>query len=241
MIEGNAVLTSQSGTPQILDESGQNRSVKPRISLLPTGLQWATGKDTQAFLALSNGAAIGIGESTRLRFLNYQQRPFASEKEGFSYEPSTSTLSLELESGELALVAQRISPISELRVSLPQGSLRVHRGIAHIRYDQTGLHIAMIEGNLTYDYPGETAREFVSGGSIIRISDRSAQRREVASRGLIDVLPADAVQLHQAATHASRRVLFQANAETATPPEPVMVVNTEYFNQPSPRPYEFKE
>lgn len=241
MIEGSAVLTSQSGTIEVVDDSGRNRPVEPRISLDPVGMQWTTGNNAQAFLALSNGTAIGIGESTRLQIMDYKQGPFGPEKEGFSYEPSTSNLSLKLESGEIALICQRLSPISELRVYLPNGSLRIHRGIAHIRYDQTGLHLAMVEGNSTYYYPGEAAREFVSGGSLIRISDPSAQRQQVADRLSIDALSAEAVQLHQAATHASRRVLFQANTETGAPPEPIMVVNPQYYEQPSPRPYEFKE
>lgn len=241
MIEANAVLTSQSGTIKIRDASGQNRRIEPRVSMNPTGLQWSTENNAQAFLAFSNGAAIGIGESTRLRFLDYEQTPFGPEKAGFSYEPSKSKLILALESGEIALVCQRLSPISELRVQLPQGSLRLHRGIAHIRYDQTGLYLAMIEGNLTYNYPGEAAREFVSAGSLIRISDQSAQRQRVAARMPIDALTAEAGQLHQAATHASRRVFFQANTGTGGPPEPLMVVSPADYEQPSPRPYEFKE
>lgn len=204
-------------------------------------MQWTTEAKAQAFLAFSNGTAVGIGESTRLHFLSYEQKPFGPEKEGFNQEPSVSNLTLELESGEIALACQRLSPISEFRVRLPKGTLRIHRGIAHIRYDQIGLHIAMIEGNLTYYYPDGATREFVSAGAHIRISDASAERQQVAERRSLDELPAEAALLHKAAQHASQRVLFQANAEDVAPPEPIMVVSPEYYEQPTPRPYEFKD
>jgi len=241
MIKGSAVLTSQSGTIEVVDDSGRNHPIEPRVSLDPVGMQWTTGNNAHAFLAFSNGTALGIGKSTHLRIPDFMQRPFGPETEGFSYEPSTSKLTVELVSGELALVAQRVSPVSEFRVHLPYGSLRVHRGIAHIQYNETGLYLAMIEGNSTYYYPGDTAREFVSAGALIRISDQSAQRQQVADRLSIDALSAEAVRLHQAATHASRRVLFQANTETGAPPEPLMIVSPDYYEQPSPRPYEFNE
>lgn len=241
MIEGNAVLTSRNGTIRIADQAGQIRSVEPRTGFNPNGVQWGNENNARAFLALSNGSAIGIGGSTRLRFIDYQQVSFGADKTSFSYEPSTSRLTLELETGEIALACQRLSPISDIRVGLPYGSLRIHRGIAHIRYGSTGLHLAMIEGNLTYYYPGSDAREFVAAGSIIRISDQSARRQQVAERMSMDTLSAEAVELYQAATHASRRVHFQANAETGAPPEPLMVVSPDYYEQASPRPYEFKE
>lgn len=241
MIEGNAVLTSHSGTISVRGDSGQNRPVEPRTGFSPTGTQWSTPNNAQAFLAFSNGTALGIGKSTRLDIVNYQQEPFSPEKEGFSYEPSTSKLTLELESGQLALVCQRLSPVSELRIRLPHGSLRIHRGIVHIRYDQTGLHIAMVEGNSTYYYPDNDAREFVTGGSIVRIGVQSVQRQQIAERLPVDTLTPDAVQLYQATTHASRRVLFRANAGTNAPPAPRMVVRPDYYQQPSPRPYEFKD
>jgi hypothetical protein len=240
-IRANAVLTSQSGTVRVSDASGQAYPVEARSSLLAGGLAWHTEEKSEAFLVFSNGTALGIGQSTRIRVLEYQQRPFSKEKAGFSYEPSTSKLSLALDRGEIVLVCERLSPVSELRLDLPQGSLRIHRGVAHIRYDQTGLHIAMIAGNLTYDYPGGTAREIISAGSRIRISDQSAQRREIAEQGPLAELPADASAFYQATQHASRRVFFQANAGTAAPPRPLIVTDADFYEQPSPRPYEFKE
>lgn len=241
MIEANAVLTSQSGPVEVLDAAGNVRHVKPRSALMPEALQWSTGPDGRAYLTFSNGTAVGLGASTQLRFLEYRQQPFTPEKAGFRYEPSTSRLRFSLERGEIAVVCQRVSPVSDIRVDLPYGSLRIQRGIASIRYDQTGLHLAMIEGNLTYDYPGGEEREFVSAGSSVRISAQSAKRGEVADRRPLEELFAETAQLHKAAQNASRRVLFRANAGTGAPPEPALVVRPVAYEQPSPRPYEFRE
>lgn len=241
MIEGNAVVTSWIGSVDVTDASGGKRAIQPRAPLSPSGLHWSTANDAGAFLALSNGTAVGIGASTRLQIIEFQQKTFGPEKAGFDYEPSESAVLLELKSGEIALSCQRLSPVSDFRVRLPHGSLRIHRGIVHLRYDSTGLHIAMIEGNLTYYYPDETTREFISAGTLLRISEQSAQRQQVANRGSLEALSAEAVQLHRATTHASQRVFFKANATTGQAPEPVLVVRPEYFEQASPRPYEFKD
>ncbi len=241
IIEGNALVTSWNGSVEVIDASGEKRAIQPRLPFSPSGLHWNSAKDAGAFIAFSNGTALGIGANTRLQIIDFQQKPFGPEKAGFDYEPSESKLMLELKSGEIALSCQRLSPISDLRVRLPYGSLRVHRGTVLLRNDSTGLHIAVIEGNLTYDYPDESTREFVSAGTLLRISEQSARRREIADRGSLDALSAEAVQLHRATTHASRRVLFKANAASGQAPEPVLVLRPEYFKQTSPRPYEYND
>ncbi|TVP76788.1 MAG: hypothetical protein EA353_11575 [Puniceicoccaceae bacterium] len=239
-IDGNAVMTSRSGPVDFRDAAGTERSVQPRKAFLPAELEWITPKGSQAFFTFSNGTALGIGDATRLRCLEYRQRPFPSEMEGFEYEPSTSVLTLELESGRIALAAPQLSAVSQLVVRVPHGTLRLHRGIAVIQYDEDGLHLRVIEGNLSYHYPDNQGREFVSGGQYIRISDQSARRQQVAERRSLEDLPSGIERLHLATQHARTRVLFKANAAGTEPPQAFMVVSSDYYQQASPRPYEFK-
>lgn len=241
MIPSNGILTSRKGSITIKDDSGKKLSLKPRVSLLPAGTSWSSGKKSTAFLSLSNGVAIGIDASTQVSIVDYQQKPYEAKKEGFEYEPSASKLQLQFDSGQIAIASNRLSPLSEFRVQLPIGSLRIHKGTSIVSYDDMGLQLLAVDGNLTYYYPDGESRVFVTQGNRVRISEASAQRQQLVEREEKAVIDPDTQSFAKAAQHSSRRVLYQANKSTGQPPVPVMVVRPDYFKQPNIRPYQFQD
>ena len=128
-----------------------------------------------------------------------------------------------------------------LRVQLPKGELRLHKGTCLISLEAAGLHITAYEGNLTYYYPDSESREFVSAPNGIRISDQSSERQQIAGASTVESLEVEQVRFCQAAQHASKRVTFQANDSTKLAPEPVLIVRPQYFQQSYFRPYQFVE
>jgi hypothetical protein len=241
LIAGNGLLTSRKGSVKIMDASQEKIYVKPREAFLPSGSSWSTDKKASAFLSLSNGVAIGIDASTQMSFAEYLQRPFDAKSQGFEYEPSESKLNLQLDSGKIAIASNRLSPFSEFRIKLPLGSLRLHKGTCVISHDDLGLHIWAIDGNLNYQYPDNESREFVTSGVYIRISDISAKRQQVAERKDKAEIDSETLKLVKATNHSSRRVFYKANETTGSAPKPVMVVRPDYFEQPTIRPYQFKD
>jgi hypothetical protein len=169
----------------------------------------------------------------------YTQRPFDKEDQILGLEASVSNLKLHLIEGEIAVASNRLSPLSNLRIQLPKGELRLHKGTCLIRLDATGLHITAFEGNLTYYYPDGESREFVSAPKGIRISDQSIERLQVAEVTSAEWLELEQARFCQAAQHASTRVIFQANEATKRPPEPILIVRPQYFQQTYLRPYQF--
>lgn len=241
MIEGSAIVTSRSGSVSAIDASGEGVSTASHEILDPVGLTLSTKKDARIFLTFSNGVAVALNEASVVRCIDYTQRPFDKEDQALDLEPSESNLKLRLIDGQIAVASSRLSPISDLRIQLPKGELRLHKGTCLISLDATGLHITAYEGNLTYYYPDSQSREFVSAPKCIRISDQSMERQRVAKTSAVESLEVEQIRFCQAAQHASKRVTFQANDLTGLPPEPVLIVRPQYFQQPSFRPYQFEE
>jgi hypothetical protein len=242
MVDGSAIITSRNGSIDTLDPStGAQLSSKIHTTLSPTGLTFATQTDGRLFLALSNGVALAIDKDTQVQCLEYTQRPFDELELAQGLEPSISTLKLKLAHGQIAIACNRLSPLSELRVQLPKGEIRLHKGTCLIQLNSTGLNIAAIEGNLTYYYPSGTSREFISAPTQVRLSDQSIDRSQVAERSTTESLNATELQFCQAAQHASQRASFKPNKATSLPPEPILTIRPEYFEQPGLRPYQFKD
>ena len=241
MIEGSAIVTSRSGSVSAIDASGERVSTASHEILDPVGLTLSTKKDARIFLTFSNGVALALNKASVVECIDYTQRPFDKEDLALDLEPSESNLKLRLIVGQIAVASSRLSPISDLRIQLPKGELRLHKGTCLISLDATGLHITAYEGNLTYYYPDSQSREFVSAPKSIRISDQSMERQRVAKTSAVGSLEVEQIRFCQAAQHASKRVTFQANDFTGLPPKPVLIVRPQYFQQPNFRPYQFKE
>lgn len=241
MMPGSAIVTSRSGPVRASEAGGRQLDVDTHDILLPSGLSLSTGKKGRIFLALSNGVAVALDEATSIFCAEYTQRPFSLEDQSRGLEPSESGMRLQLESGQIAIATNRLSPLSELRILLPHGELRLHKGTCLINYDSMGLRITSFDGNLTYYYPDSDAREYVSAPASVRISDQSAERRQATEVASVDSLGPEDIQLCRAAQHASQRVTFEANITTGLPPVPVLIVKPQYFQQPAMRPYQFKD
>jgi hypothetical protein len=241
MIEGSAIVTSRSGSVSAIDASGERFSAASHEILDPVGLTLSTKKDARIFLTFSNGIAVALNAASVVQCTDYTQRPFDKEDQALGLEPSESNLKMRLIDGQIAVASNRLSPLSDLRVKLPKGELRLHKGTCLISLDLTGLHITAFEGNLTYYYPDGESREFISAPKVIRISDQSMERQKAAEVTTVDSLGIEQVHFCQAAQHASKRVTFQANESTKLPPEPVLIVRPQYFQQPNFRPYQFVE
>jgi hypothetical protein len=242
MINGSAIVTSRSGQIKAISSEGQHLGADLHDVLTPTGLRLSTGAKSRFFLTLSNGVAFALDASSSLHFEQYTQRPFTLEEQTLGLEPSVSHLKVHFESGQIAIASNRFSPLSELRVQLPIGELRLHKGTCLIRYEEaTGLQITALDGNLTYYYPEGSERAFIAAPKGVRISRQSAARNQIAETFTADTLPKDASHLSQAAQHASKRVTFEANIDSRMPPKPILIVPPDILHKPPLRSYSFND
>jgi hypothetical protein len=240
MIEGIAVATSVKGSVRINNANGQSAQPEQHDALILNGSAVTTGKNAHIFFALSNGMGVGIGQNSEVLFETYVQRPFTAKKETLSYEPSVSILSIRLVTGSLSIVSNKLSPLSQARVHMPTGELRIHSAICIVEYDDRGAHITACDGTLTYYYPDGEKREFIVEPQSIRISPQSALLGKVTESTTLTSLPEAIQQFATATQHASKRVFFQASHD-GKQLRPVLVAPPAYFDQPVDRPYEFNE
>ena len=240
MAEGIAFATSVKGSIQMTDAEGQHAQPNLHDTLILNESTIETGQNAHIFFALSNGIGIGIGQNSEVVFETYVQQPFPARKERLSYESSVSILSIRLIAGSLAVASNKLSPLSQARVYLPSGELRIHSATCIVQNDQMGAHITACEGTITYYYPDGERREFIVEPQSIRISPQSAKLGKVTESMTLTSLPENIDQFAKATQKASQRVLFKAGWN-GNPPRAVLLTAPAFFDQPVKRPYEFNE
>lgn len=240
MAEGIAFATSIQGSVQIEDAESHSTQPKLHDTLILNACTIKTGKNAHIYLSLSNGMAIGIGEKSVVLFETFAQEPFTNKRERLSYEPSRSILSIRLINGDLAVVSNNLSPLSEARIFLPTGELQIHSATCIIQYDDMGAQISAYSGLITYKYPDRKQRELIIEPQSIRISPQSAVLGEVTEHMTLSSLPKAIEKFAQATQHASTRVFFKAG-HNGHPPQPVLIASPAQFNQAVRRPYEFNK
>ncbi|MFQ3224660.1 MAG: hypothetical protein ACI8Z5_000911 [Lentimonas sp.] len=240
MAEGLAFATSVKGSIQITDTEGQRAQPNLHDTLTFNESTIETGKNAHIFFALSNGIGIGIGQNSEVIFETYVQQPFPARKERLSYEPSVSILSIRLVTGSLAVASNKLSPLSQARIHLPSGELRIRSATCIVQNDQIGSRITAYEGTITYYYPDDEGKEFIVEPQSIRISPQSAKLGRVTESTTLASLPEGISQFSKATQQASKRVLFKAGYD-GNPPRAVLLAAPAFYNQPRARPYEFND
>ena len=238
MIEGIAIATSIRGSIQIETADEQRIHLKLHDELTLNATTIKTGKKAHLYFALSNGMGIGISENSEIIFETYLQRPFPPTRERISHEPSVSILSIRLTSGSIAIASNELSPLSQARIYLPTGELRIHSATCIVQNDTLGTHITACEGTITYYYPDGESREFIVEPQSIRISPQNAKLGKVSKVSTLNTLPKALERFAQATEHASQRVFFEASYDGKLLC-PTLITSPTYFNQSTERPYVF--
>ncbi len=237
MISGSAIITSSSGEVELSNHEGKYVKGKLHTVLVPDGLNFRTGAKSRLFMTLSNGVAIGLDSETFLQCTEYKQLPFDLEEQSHRIEASVSRLYLKYEKGLLAIAGNYLSPLSEIKIIVPDGELRLYKGSCLVKRVATELQITAIEGTLTYYHAGNNNRKYITAPESLRI----ISAKETAIVNLpANSLDSKLLSLSKATHNASRRVQFKPNKKSGLAPEPVLIVRPEYFEQTTVRPYKFK-
>ena len=229
-----AAVTSCTGKIQHHQREGKNQAVHTRAILPIDQTFFGTAPGGSLFLSLSNGVGLGLGESTRIWIQNYLQTMINPLHEGLHYEGSVSNLRIQLESGELAVAFNHLTPMSTARIDLPLGHVVIHSGkVVFAAGPGPACSITVFQGTATYYHPETNEREFITDGSSISISSASAGRSQIQSD-----TPPHWQKLADATEHARLRVLYRYNPEGRMPLVE-WILPEENFGNPSARPYHF--
>jgi hypothetical protein len=238
MIEGIAIATSIRGSIHIETADEQRLHLKLHDQLKLNATTIKTGKKAHLYFALSNGMGIGISENSEIIFETYLQRPFSPTRKRISHEPSVSILSIRITSGSIAIASNKLSPLSQARIYLPTGELRIHSATCIVQNNTLGAHITACEGTITYYYPDGKNREFIVEPQSIRISPQNAKLGKASKVSTRNTLPKALERFAKATEHASQRVFFEASYDGKLL-SPTLIISPTYFNQSTERPYVF--
>ncbi|CAI8279946.1 MAG: Uncharacterised protein [Opitutia bacterium UBA7350] len=239
MQTGFGFVTSISGSVQAQSKDGQARNFSLHQNQALDGIKIESGPEDSLILVLSNGVALAITENTQVEFNTFKQIPFDPDSNTIQYEPTVSDLQIHLIQGTVALSCDHISPLSNLKIKMQDGHLRVHSTTSVLSVNPIGMQVSAYQGTLTYHYPNGTEREFIANPQSIRISQQSAIRGIVTESTNVDTQAHRHQNLAAAVDFARSRVIYRSVPDE-TFPQPHLLVPENYLAQKPVRPYSFK-
>lgn len=239
MTKGRAIITTIDGDVRLIHADGDQRPARLHEILELSELQVVTGKRSYFGLSLSNGLGLCVGPESTLAITDFLQRPFLPSEASVDFEPSVSRLSLNLQSGRIAFAADRLSPLSEIVITIPQGLAETRATLGAVGIRDGRVRLTALQGSLLFIYPESKGQEFIGQKQGIEVSDFAATRGRPDLRFEEADFDAETVNFIKAAYQASRRVMFTVEGLQAAIPVPRLVVSEEALQLPSPRPYDF--
>lgn len=231
---GFAAVTTVRGNAQISSTDDTQRLPKLHEIIGINACSIQTQAESELVLSLSNGIGLSISESSSVAVERYTQAPFEKRKEGLQFEPSSSTLTLKLDTGSLGLAYEHLSPLSTATVQLPLGDLKVHSSTiaVHVK-DNQHCTIYVVFGTATLHASNSTERTFLSSGQQLIIEGSTTHFKDLSDA------PEASLRLAHSADYSRKRVLFR-NDETEERPKAIWVSPVEQLEKETKRPYSFE-
>lgn len=234
--DGIAFVTSITGSAHLKSSDGSDRALKLHTATTLENGQLVTGSGSKLVCTLSNNVSFGLLPNTLLDVNVYSQRPYSEEKVKIEREPSVSKLTVSLETGACVLSVDRISPLSEIRFKSAYGEFSIHRALVYVQADDESVYIDVLDGTLTYYFPGDTHRYYLNAPTSVRISQKDFENKDL-TEALSQLDPdSDLIHFANAISQAYKRVLFSSQAAAGLE-APVPVVKPDYYKRPYTRPY----
>lgn len=202
------------------------------------GIKIQTDHKGTLTLVLSNGVAIALYENSQIEFKTFKQIPFAHNTSSSEYEPTISELHIHLIQGTMGLSCDHISPLSNLKIQMQDGHLRVHSTTSVLTVNPLGMKVSAFKGTLTFYYPNGTEREFIAHPQSVRISQQSAARGIVTESGTVSSKAFTERRLADAVEFARSRTFYRS-VPGKSDPQPLQRVPESYLEQTPVRPYSF--
>ena len=162
---GAIILLSSKGLVQVMDPSGN--LVAGRLgpgSVLAQGFSIKTGFQSEASMLFSNGTVATIEPNTHIKITSFLQKPFDAGNRNISdlkEEPSTSQLTINLDSGNLVVQTKKLDRSSSFTINTSAGTAGI-RG--------TEFQLGLNAGGAKLDVSSSVVEFTPIGGQPIAIS-----------------------------------------------------------------------
>ena len=134
---GAVILADKTEPVTFFDENNQPLAKTTTIPgvLLPVGASVQTGAGGGALLLLSNGTVVTISANTKMKISSFVQEPFDDKGQSvgdLKEEPSSSSVLVDLEVGDLVHALQRLPPRLVLRRLRRRRRVNARMQLAHL-------------------------------------------------------------------------------------------------------------
>ena len=167
--KGSVIVIQTKGLVEAISPTGSKlKEPVVRGSVLPEGYSIKTNLFSESVLLLSNGTTATIQENSVFKLIEFKQAPFDAQNQSFGQlenEPSTSTVSIEMEIGSLVVQTKKLNKTSSFSIQTPTGTA-VIRGTQFqlASSPNTGMQLDVAESQVAFTPAGQNKPIVVGHG-----------------------------------------------------------------------------
>jgi hypothetical protein len=167
--KGSVIVIQTKGLVEAISPTGSKlKEPVVRGSVLPEGYSIKTNLFSESVLLLSNGTTATIQENSVFKLIEFKQAPFDAQNQSFGQlenEPSTSTVSIEMEIGSLVVQTKKLNKTSSFSIQTPTGTA----GIRGTQFQlasrpNTGMQLDVAESQVAFTPAGQNQPVVVGPG-----------------------------------------------------------------------------
>jgi hypothetical protein len=167
--KGSVIVIQTKGLVEAISPTGSKlKEPVVRGSVLPEGYSIKTNLFSESVLLLSNGTTATIQENSVFKLIEFKQAPFDAQNQSFGQlenEPSTSTISIEMEIGSLVVQTKKLNKTSSFSIQTPTGTA----GIRGTQFQlasrpNTGMQLDVAESQVAFTPAGQNQPVVVGPG-----------------------------------------------------------------------------
>ena len=184
--KGSVIVIQTKGVVEAYSPQGRKLTAPVvRGSVLPVGYSIKTRLFAESTLLFSNGTTATLQENSKLRLDKFEQSPFDAKAGSFSQlqaEPSTSQVSIDMETGSLVVQTKKLSKASSFSISTPVGTA-VIRGTQFqmAMSPNTGMKLDVAESQVAFTPAGQTQAVVVGPGKGLDASSNGVVKQRPIS------------------------------------------------------------
>ena len=167
--KGSVIVIQTKGLVEAISPTGSKlKEPVVRGSVLPEGYSIKTNLFSESVLLLSNGTTATIQENSVFKLIEFKQAPFDTQNQSFGQlenEPSTSTVSIEMEIGSLVVQTKKLNKTSSFSIQTPTGTAEIRGTQFQLASSpNTGMQLDVAESQVAFTPAGQNQPVLVGPG-----------------------------------------------------------------------------
>ena len=167
--KGSVIVIQTKGLVEAISPTGSKlKEPVVRGSVLPEGYSIKTNLFSESVLLFSNGTTATIQENSVFKLIAFEQAPFEAQNQSFGQlenEPSTSTVSIEMEIGSLIVQTKKLNKNSSFSIQTPSGTAGIRGTQFQLAFSpNTGMQLDVAESKVAFTPAGRSQPVLVGPG-----------------------------------------------------------------------------